>query len=239
MSTFPSGPRTRSAEVARSIEDDVIAQGWLVGSSLGSEAEFMERFDVSRSVVREAFRILESRHVAKPRRGPGGGLIVTAPELSAVLDHASLFLEYDGFTAADLFAVMELMKVSAVQQVSETIDQTGIARLRAVLAEEMNVPDMRFAPVTVYTEIARLTNNPVLSLFIHIGNNLTRTHGVRPSVSEQRWMHEHNVELVDAIVAGDTVNAVRAVRRNIRAMSRRQAVSTSRTPTELEKAKSE
>ncbi|GGL13012.1 FadR/GntR family transcriptional regulator [Nocardia jinanensis] len=222
------GSRTRAAEIARRIEDEVIADGWRAGRALGSETVFMERFGVSRSVVREAFRILESRRVAKPRRGPGGGLVVTAPERSAVLDQASLFLEYDGFAADDLFQMMELLEVAAVEQVSATIDAEGIARLREILAAETDVDDPRFEPVTVYTELARLSNNPVLSLFLHIGNNLARTHGVRPSDSEMRWIHRHSVELVEALAAGDTLAATRSVRRRIRGMSRRQSVSSTR-----------
>lgn len=225
------GSRTRGANIARRIEDEIIAGGWQVGQALGSEATFMARFDVGRSVVREAFRILENRHVAKPRRGPGGGLVVTAPERSAVLDQASLFLEYDGFAAADLFHMMELLETDAVEQVCATIDATGIARLREVLALEVQTGDLRFEPVTVNSEIARLTNNPVLSLFIHIGNNLSRTHGVRPSESELRWIHQHSVELVDAIAEGDTLRALRSVRNRIRGMSRRQAVTTTRAST--------
>jgi DNA-binding FadR family transcriptional regulator len=228
MTATTPGSRTRGAEIARRIEDEIIADGWQVGRALGSETTFMERFDVGRSVVREAFRILENRHVAKPRRGPGGGLIVTAPERSAVLDQASLFLEYDGFAAADLFHMMELLEVDATEQVCATIDPAGIARLRDILAVEEKTGDLRFESVTIYTEIARLTNNPVLSLFIHIGNNLGRTHGVRPSESELRWIHQHSVELVDALEAGDTLRAVRSVRSRIRGMSRRQAVSTTR-----------
>ncbi|MCK0516718.1 FadR/GntR family transcriptional regulator [Williamsia sp. DF01-3] len=222
--------RTRAAEIARRIEDEVIADGWRVGAALGSETAFMERFEVGRSVVREAFRILESRHVAKPRRGPGGGLVVTAPERSAVLDQASLFLEYDGFAADDLFQMMEILEVSAVEQVSAIIDADGLTRMREILAAEVNVGDLRFEPVTVYTELARLSGNPVLSLFIHIGTNLARTHGVRPSEGELQWIHQHSVELVEALEAGDTLAAVRSVRRRLRGMSRRQSVSSHRIP---------
>ncbi|WP_246833332.1 FCD domain-containing protein [Williamsia sp. 1138] len=230
MTIGPDGSRTRAAEIARRIEDEVIADGWRVGTALGSETAFMARFEVGRSVVREAFRILESRHVATPRRGPGGGLVVTAPDRSAVLDQASLFLEYDGFAADDLFQIMELLEVAAVEHVSATIDAEGLARLREVLAAEVDVGDLRFEPVTVHTELARLSGNPVLSLFIHIGNNLARTHGVRPSQSEHQWIHKHSVELVEALEVGDTVAAVRSVRRRIRGMSRRRSVSSTRIP---------
>ncbi|MFV9452251.1 MULTISPECIES: FadR/GntR family transcriptional regulator [unclassified Rhodococcus (in: high G+C Gram-positive bacteria)] len=230
-STSDGPPRPRAADVARAIEDEIVAAGWRVGEALGSETSLMARFEVGRSVIREACRILESRHVAKPRRGPGGGLVVTAPERSAVLDHASLYLEYAGFAAADLFETMETLETAAAAQLSATIDPAGVDRLRQVLAEESRSDDLRAQAVTVHTEIARLTGNPVLELFMHIGNNLARIHGVSPTEAERRWIHERNVELVDAIIAGDALAAQRNVRRRIRAMTRRQAVSADRTPT--------
>ena len=59
--------------VARSIENQVVALGWPVGEVLGSEAELLERFGVSRAVLREAVRIVEHTGAARMRRGPGGG----------------------------------------------------------------------------------------------------------------------------------------------------------------------
>ena len=43
---------------------DVLDRGWPVGTGLGSEAELIEQHGVSRSVVREAVRILEHHQVA-------------------------------------------------------------------------------------------------------------------------------------------------------------------------------
>ncbi|WP_067662952.1 FadR/GntR family transcriptional regulator [Nocardia miyunensis] len=231
MTTTGNGVRPRASDVARQIEDEIVAAGWRVGDAVGSETELMKRFDVGRSLIREACRILESRHVAKPRRGPGGGLVVTAPDRSGVLDHASLYLEYAGFAPDDVYAVMEVLEVSAVETLTATIDSAGIDRLRQVLAEEAAADDFRERAVTVHTEIARLAGNSVLELFIHVGNNLARLHGLTPTDKERRWMHQRNTELVESIIAGDALAASRTVRRRLRAMTRREALSATRNPT--------
>ncbi len=67
------GPQTkRAARVADRIVEDVIAAGWPVGSIIGSEAELVARYQVSRAVFCEAVRLLEHQQVAQARRGPGG-----------------------------------------------------------------------------------------------------------------------------------------------------------------------
>src|SRR5438067_13885634 len=60
--------------VARQIEAEILDRGFPVGEVVGSEAGLIERYGVSRAVLREAIRLLEHRNVAAMRRGPGGGL---------------------------------------------------------------------------------------------------------------------------------------------------------------------
>ena len=59
--------RTRSAAIVAEIEQEIVEQGWPIGASIGHEAQLMERFDVSRSVLREAIRTLESSGVVTVR----------------------------------------------------------------------------------------------------------------------------------------------------------------------------
>ena len=84
----PSG----RAKVADRIIEDVMAMGWPVGEVLGSEADLLERYEVSRAVFREAVRLLEHQQVARTRRGPGGGLVITEPTIGAVIDAVVLYL---------------------------------------------------------------------------------------------------------------------------------------------------
>src|SRR5487761_879245 len=79
-----SAGRAKSAKLAESaarrLEAEIAEVGWPVGQILGSEPELIERLGVSRAIFREAVRLLEQDNVASMRRGPGGGLIVTAPD---------------------------------------------------------------------------------------------------------------------------------------------------------------
>src|SRR5690349_10951425 len=102
----PDSPATGTgklaSQVARGIEAEVVRRGWPVGLSLGSEMELRERFGVSRSVLREAVRLVEHHQVARMRRGPNGGLFVTAPDTGPATRAMVIYLEYVGTTVADL-----------------------------------------------------------------------------------------------------------------------------------------
>lgn len=82
--------------IAAQIEEDLILQDWPSGRNCGSEAQLAERFGVGRAVVREAARILESRHTARMRRGPGGGLLVATPAISGVIEAIGRYLAFHG-----------------------------------------------------------------------------------------------------------------------------------------------
>jgi DNA-binding FadR family transcriptional regulator len=88
---------TLAARVALVLQKEIIEKHWPVGQVLGSEVLLMQRFHVSRSVIREAERILNSLGVAKPKPGPGGGLVVTAPSNTTFFGFAQLLFDYRGF----------------------------------------------------------------------------------------------------------------------------------------------
>ncbi len=88
-----SGVSSKRAEkVADRIVGDVMAMGWPAGEVLGCEADLLGRYRVSRAVFREAVRLIEHKQVARTRRGPGGGLIITEPAVEAVLEAVVLYL---------------------------------------------------------------------------------------------------------------------------------------------------
>ncbi len=69
----------RALEVADQIEISVGELKWEAGAMVGDETALMERYDVGRSVFRQAIRLSEHLGVAIMRRGRSGGLAVAKP----------------------------------------------------------------------------------------------------------------------------------------------------------------
>jgi DNA-binding FadR family transcriptional regulator len=110
--TSPAEGSKLGAAIATAIEDDVVARGWPVGDLLGSEADLLGRYGASRAVLREAIRIVEHAGVARMRRGPGGGLFVTAPDRRSVAAAASMWFSYVGVTTKELRDAYEPLRSS-------------------------------------------------------------------------------------------------------------------------------
>ncbi|ACY98147.1 MULTISPECIES: FadR/GntR family transcriptional regulator [Thermomonospora] len=201
-----------AAQIARRIEDDIIRLGWPVGRNLGSEAELRERYQVSRSVLREAVRLVEHHRVARMRRGPGGGLLVTAPDAGPAGHAMVIYLDYVGTSVDDLMDARLLLEPPAAALAAERLTEDGIERLRRVLREEEERPEEPGAwpRDRLHTLLGELSGNPALHLFIDVLTRLTARyahHSRRISNAEAARAkagsrHEH-ARLVDAVVSGD------------------------------------
>ena len=128
---------TLGAQVAGQIERDIRSKGWREGYLIGAEADLTARFGVGVAAIREASRILEARGLARVRRGPGGGLFVTAPERALVTDAARRHLEHIGVRRSELFTVWLALEQVAIATLAARIDPIGAQRLRAVLHREI------------------------------------------------------------------------------------------------------
>ncbi len=104
--------------------------GWQVGAIVGSEAELLERYDVSRAVFRESVRLLEHLGVASTRRGPGGGLVVTEPSSTAVVQAFMVYLAYTDVTLGELMEARSSLERSVARLAADRADDHQIALLR-------------------------------------------------------------------------------------------------------------
>lgn len=224
-----AGTRRRSAAggtlgsaLAEAIEQRIRAEGWEPGRFLGSEADLCADFGVGTAAVREAARILEARGVAKSRRGPGGGLFVIQPELSLVTDAARRYLSHVGVDREELFEVWLALEQLAITKLADSIDAAGAARLRELVDKDPDGGPRTWSDFpNIHLEIARRSGNATLELFIRVLSELTlHTYGTEDPGPEADWLHARDVEIVDAIIAGDAPLAQLHLRRFIAAVKR-------------------
>jgi DNA-binding FadR family transcriptional regulator len=219
------GGDKRGEGVAREVFGQVVCDGWPVGSFLGSEPELMERYGVSRAVLREAVRLLEHHDIAAMRRGPGGGLFVSEPGLETVSDTVALYLDRRGLEASSLAELRTGVEMAAVDRVMDKVDDDALSRLRQALEAERAAPDWDFAQVVghdLHAVIAGLTRNPVLELVALVLIRLAQMHQVNPSgrrprvlIDELTRTHER---IVDAIASEDRELVRHRMRRHLDAL---------------------
>ena len=197
-----------AGSVAGRLQMMIAARGFPVGEVIGTEPGLMSELGVSRAVFREAVRLLEQDEVARMRRGPGGGLVVTAPRASSVARAAALHLQFLGAGADDIFEARTALELQTADLAAQRIDEKGIGMLSAALEAEAELQDEGgLGSSHIHLVIAELTGNPALRLFVDVMARLTP--GIPPSdpaagAARQADVRNAHERIADAIVAGDS-----------------------------------
>jgi DNA-binding FadR family transcriptional regulator len=207
------GGRKLAEVIADLIRGDITRGGWQVGAVMGSEGDLLERYGVSRAVLREAVRILEYHSVARMRRGPGGGLIVTDRDPDASIEAMALYLDYQGATADDLLSVRKALELGVLDTVVTRAGEPEVAeRLHDALkvVPQTPPPEVNRLSQELHLTLADLSGNPVLAFFLRTITSLWVRHGsgtpgqepVPPEEAAGAVWRAH-AAIVDAILAGD------------------------------------
>ena len=209
--------------VAAVLRDDIEQAGWPIGEVLGSETELIERYGVSRAVLREATRILEHHGAVRTKRGPNGGLLVTEPDVAAVVRSAQMVLEHDRIDVRQLFEARSIIEVAATRMAAERRTDAAAAELRAAVEAEGGSGDagQRFMPV--HRQIATASGNQLYVLFVDVMGELVPSH-VGPDHRTPAGMaelsgvvHHAHARIAEAVIAGDADLAERRMTRHLQA----------------------
>lgn len=199
--------------IADEIRSDITFGAWQIGTAVGSEADLLERYRVSRAVLREAIRILEYHSVARMRSGPGGGLIVTRRDPDASIEAMALYLDYQGAIANDILSVRKALELGVLDRVMERATDSEIAaRLSTALKVSPQTPvrDVNRLSHEVHLTLAEMSGNPVLEFFVRTIISLWARHGtgtpgqepMPPEEAAGAVWRAHGA-IVEAILAGD------------------------------------
>jgi DNA-binding FadR family transcriptional regulator len=234
----PNGQYEKLAErVARRIERRIADLGWPVGTSLGSEAELLAEYGVSRAVLREAIRLVEHHNVAVMKKGPGGGLTVTEPDVATVAEAVAIYLDRQGVSTIQLFDARVGLELQALELATRNLQEEAIGQLRAALAVEgqyldrleHGLPADAGALHGIHHFLARLSGNPAITLFIESLIELTigqaidefsgdRGAGVASDLNVIRELHHAHERIVEAVISGDATLARHRMLRHLEAM---------------------
>jgi DNA-binding FadR family transcriptional regulator len=208
------GQRSRqklAEKIADTLIEDIINSRMPVGTLVGSEADLVEKMGVSPAVLREAVRMVEYHSVARMRLGPGGGLVVVEPDPAPIAETMAIYLDYMKVTASDVVYLRTALEQACVSVAVDRCSDTSVAeRVRAAGLVHPSEERSRAGQFVsdLHTEIAALSGNPILELFVGILRHLWSRHlGIEFSIADlgagaERTESEHR-RIVEAILGGN------------------------------------
>src|SRR5882757_3901328 len=171
---------TAGQQVANAIRRKIVLGEFRDGDFLPNESQLLTQYGVSRPVLREAIRILQSESLLTIRRGSKGGARVNAPQPDPVARQAAGLLQYSHTTGFDVFRARAIIEPPAVRLFAETRSPQTIQRLRDALDREASaLAEPRSwgrSHAEFHILVVELSGSNTLALFAHIMADITTAH---------------------------------------------------------------
>ena len=162
-----------SGWIADQLEEQIVTRG-KVGERLDSEQQLCERFDASRTVIREALKILHARGLIQSRAG--SGTYIVRPNVQDLSNMIARIIRMDGIDYRSVFDVRYYLEAAAVRQVARRGTEADFAALEAILnrlqGEDLDELERRDLDFEFHQSIARMSGNPLLALLVETMANV-------------------------------------------------------------------
>ena len=228
-------------QIADKIESQITSEEYENGARLPSEQQLGEELGVSRTIVREALKLLKERGLVETRTGSGA--YVTKPEAQNISDVVSRIIHLDGINYADVFKVRSILETEAAALAAKNVTEEQIQDLQMLFD---NIKDRTQSnekraenDFLFHYHVAAASGNPLLALLVEaIGgicrevieqSNLARNNTIDYSVSR----HE---KILEAIKARDSEKAVIVMKDHLDVSMKQYEDYTGMTSTEQSQA---
>lgn len=154
--------------VADQLRSQIVRREIAEGAALPPETELTGRFGVSRSIIREAFRILEAESLLTVTRGARGGARVQLPDRGVAGRYSGLLLQTQGTTLDDVFSARLVIEPAAAALAAEHHLNDDLDVLRSAIDDEVAAEDdgQRFALMIVqfHEQLVLASGNKTLAV---------------------------------------------------------------------------
>lgn len=218
-----------SYTLARHIASDIASLRVKPGDMLPSEALMLDTYQVGRSSLREALRILEIQGIITIKPGPGGGPVVSEPESADFSKILALHFHVRQVPYRELVEARISLEPMAARLAAERVDDETIALLQTHLRDAAAIPDADVDQIAfIWHEfhylVGSLSGNGVVHLLTRSLGELYRERVVLRQGSPQselgrRTSDEAHAQIAAAIIAGKATRAERLMREHMAELS--------------------
>jgi len=166
----PLDKKRYSEQVADLIQGKILGDNLEIGTSFPSEKDLAQEFQVSRSVIREALRILEVSGLVTIKKGPTGGIFVADVYHKPITNSINNLITSGRVTIDHLFDVRLLIEPHIAMEAALHAKDEDIQRLQELfedVSQHLDNPlHLKKTNLKFHLLLAKASGNPVLSLLL-------------------------------------------------------------------------
>lgn len=193
-----------SEQIAQLLQQRIYEETLAAGERLLSEKDMAEEFQVSRTVVREAMRILEGRGLITIKKGPHGGIFVTHGFHKPLSDSLKGLVASGQVAVDHIFEFRLLLGPHVAYEAARRANKEDVEALEALLDKAENNLDDALALRTnrgqFHLRMTKALGNPVLEMVMKSLIELIRAyfHGFQ-DLNFEKWAITIQRRIVRAI----------------------------------------
>ena len=186
---------------------------------LPSEQELSSRFSVSRTVIREALKVLKERGLIEARNGEGS--YISKPNTHTVSNAVNRLVQMDNINNEDIHGIRIILETAAARLAAVHADQKDIEYL------ENTVKQMSVQPLSTekrikidsafHITIAHASGNKLLETFVEVMTSLLREYMIKgfPSPASIKKVIGYHKKVIEAIKSRNPEEAEEAIRNHL------------------------
>ena len=159
-----------SDQIADLIQKKILEDNLAVGTGLPSEIEMAQEFQVSRSVIREALRILEISGLVNIKKGPTGGIFVSNGYHAPIIRSLNNLITLGEVTVDHLFDARLLIEPHIAEEATKHASNEALKKIQALFEDsDSHYEDavrLKQNNLEFHLLLARASGNPVLAIML-------------------------------------------------------------------------
>ena len=159
--------------VAEEIKTYVFANKLVPGDRLPNENELIKKFQMSKSTIREATRILEAQGLIKTRTGPGGGCFVHEVSENRTIALLTNYFYFKNMSIREIYQLRKVLEPEVSSELSGELNLKQIQELKTILNKYSNPPNSEeeeknyhYNALQFHAKLAEFSKNELLKFII-------------------------------------------------------------------------
>ena len=216
----PLEKKRYSEQIADLIQDKILRDPLEAGTNLPSEKDLSLEFQVSRSVIREALRMLEVSGLVTIKKGPSGGIFVSNGYHKPITNSLNNLITLGDVTIEHLFDVRMLIEPHIAMEAALNAKDEHIKKLTELMVDSSRHQDdpirLKRNNLKFHLLVAKASGNPVLALLLEsVIELLIKTTLDFLDLSLEKHFFRVHERIAQVIANGESEEAERLIREDI------------------------
>ena len=202
--------------VAEEIKTYVFANKLVPGDRLPNENELIEKFQMSKSTIREATRILEAQGLIKTRTGPGGGCFVHEVSENRTIALLTNYFYFKNMSIREIYQLRKVLEPEVSSELSGELNLKQIQELKTILNKYSEPPiseeeekNYQYNALQFHAKLAEFSKNELLKFIIKfmakLLSEVTIDRRLFEPSNHELWQKGRNyqIKLINALQKGE------------------------------------